>query len=355
MSPPEGGAGAAEDPQLLLKEEAITALDDALDVSSTKKTTVVTVTAEAHSPALAQRLASALVDVHNREHTKFHSTSGSEKFFRAQRDLSAQQLAAKRAELSELKSDLGIGTELAEYTRLENEKATIETLRQTLARDLAGSQASCEALKRAIDAEEEVVLTARSEGVTNGATDGIRQQLYALELAEGEATGKYTEGHPELKRLRTQLKLMRERFAKEEADRTTTTFGLNTNRELLEVDLDREEARSAELTAQLAEAEDQAEQVLASLKSLNQNSAQLDLLTQDVAFLERSYDTYSDSLEQSRIGASLAQQQISNVNVVQPATYVTEPVSPNRPQIAAAGSAFGHHRCRDRGSDSRVL
>ncbi len=57
----------------------------------------------------------------------------------------------------------------------------------------------------------------------------------------------------------------------------------------------------------------------------------------DVAFLERSYDTYSDSLEQSRIGSSITQQQISNVNIAQPATFSSEPIGPKRMMLAVGG------------------
>lgn len=334
------GPSSDFDPSMNPNEEAIQVLDGSLDVAATKNTTVVTVTANSHSPALAQKFVSALVDVYSRNHMKLYSTEGSEEFFRSQKQLVGTQLADQRATLNALKSEMGIGSAEAEYIRLEAEKATIESLRKSLARELDGTRASCETLEKAIESSEEVILAGRVEGLSNGATDGIRQLLYSLELAEGEASEKYTEGHPELRRIRAQLKVMRTRFESEENERTTTNFARNPGREALVAQLDLKQTLAADLTAQLLAADRQGEVVLASLERLNESSGELDQLVQDVAFLERSYDTYSDSLEQSRIGASLAQQQISNVNVAQPATYVSEPVSPNRMLVAGSGLLF---------------
>ncbi len=71
------------------------------------------------------------------------------------------------------------------------------------------------------------------------------------------------------------------------------------------LELDQEQSTSANLKAQVKVVDEQWENVLTNLKCLNSASSELEQVTQDVAFLARSYDTYSDSLEQSRIGSSL--------------------------------------------------
>ncbi len=58
----------------------------------------------------------------------------------------------------------------------------------------------------------------------NAATEGIRQQLYTLEIEEGKASKLYTESHPGLKKLREQLAGMREQYSEEKEDRTETKF-----------------------------------------------------------------------------------------------------------------------------------
>ncbi len=318
-------------------QRAIEALEKRVDVSAPKSSSVITVAATAHSPELAQQFAAALVDVYMREHMTLNSTAGSEEFFRDQKDIIADKLFEAKAKLSELRAQVGIGSAETEFERLETEKEQIEALRSSLAREVAGSAARCDALEAEVSASEEVVLTARAEGMTNEATDGMRQQLYELEMAEDRAARRFTENHPSLKVIRGQLESMKKVFANQEEDRTMATYARNTGREKLELDLQQERTTLAELEAEKAAADRQGEAVLASLKELNDKSREFDRLTQDIAFLERSYDSYSESLEQARIGSSLTDKQITNVNIAQPATLVSKPISPNRMLLAGGG------------------
>ena len=318
-------------------EQAILALQESISISGSKESSVISIAAEARSPEMAQALASAVVDAYIREHARLHTTSGSEEFFREQKQLIENQLQEKRSRMSDLKTEMGIGSVEAEFLRLEEEKSGIATLRQTLTRDLAGTTARCVALQEAIDAEEEVIITERSEGMSNEATAGIRQQLYALEVEERKAAQLFTPNHPRLVTLREQLADLREQFAQESADRTEVKFGLNVSREALALELEQQQSQLAQLKAQLEVVERQWESVLASLQGLNEKSSELEQLDQDIAFLARSYDTYSDSLEQSRIGSSLNSQLISNINIAQPASLVTEPIGPKRTLILAGG------------------
>ena len=331
-----GGVGASA----IRNEEAIKALQGSITISGSKESSVISVMAEARSPDMAQTLASTLVDAYIRQHAHLHTTAGSEEFFREQKQLIEDQLLDKRTRLGDLKTEMGIGSVEAEFDRLEEAKSGIATLRDSLAREAAGAMARCAALEQAIASEEEVVLTERNEGMENAATEGIRQQLYELEIVEGKASHVYTTNHPRLEALRQQLDQMRKSFAGEEEDRTEVKFGRNAAREALALDLEQEQSKSAEVKAQIKVVNEQWENVLASLEQLNRKSSELEQLSQDVAFLVRSYDTYSDSLEQSRIGSSLNSQMISNINVAQPAPLVTEPIGPNRILILASGLLF---------------
>jgi succinoglycan biosynthesis transport protein ExoP len=318
-------------------ETAIEALAKRVVATAPKSSSVITVAAESHSPELAQTFAATLVDVYMREHMKLNSTAGSEGFFRHQKKLVADQLFDAKTKLSELRSEMGIGSAETEYERLEEEKAQIESLRNLLAREVAGSAAKCEALEAEVDVTDEVVLAARAEGVANEATDGMRQQLYELEIAEDRASRRFTENHPSLKVIRGQLDSMRAVFTSQDSDRTQSTFARNSGRERLELELQQERTKLAEIEAEKVAADLQGDEVLAALAQLNDRSRQLDRLIQDVAFLEQSFVTYSESLEQARIGTSLTEQQITNVNIAQPATYVSNPVSPNRTLLAGTG------------------
>ena len=183
-----------------------------------------------------------------------NSTAGSEEFFRDQKDIIADKLFEAKAKLSQLRAEVGIGSADTEFDRLEEEKAQIEALRGSLAREVAGSAARCQALEDEVNSSDEVVLTARAEGMTNEATDGMRQQLYELEMAEDRAARRFTENHPSLKVIRGQLESMKKVFAAQDEDRTLATYARNTGREKLELDLQQERTMLAELEAEKAAA-----------------------------------------------------------------------------------------------------
>jgi len=318
-------------------EEAIRTLRECLHVGSNEDSTLITLSAETHSPELSQAIVSSLVDAYTSEHMRLHSTAGSEEFFEKEKARIGMQLDEKRTDLYALRTKLGIGTVETEYQRLADEKASIATLRSELKRELNGMIAKRDLLRQTIEETEEVVLTQRSEGMANAATDGIRQKLYDLETAEGKASIQYKDDHPALLAIRTQLTEMRKRFENENKVRTELQYGRNLSRDALSLEFQQLQAEIANLQSQLNVADGQWENIIDEIELLNASSKQLDQLAQDVAFLTRSYDTYSDSLEQSRIGSSLSQQQVTNVNIAQPATFEGEPMNSKRMLLALGG------------------
>lgn len=326
--------GSEEDSRV---EAAIQSLSKSIGISAPKSSTVITVKATAHSPKLAQRIASTLVDAYMQEHATLNRTAGSEEFFRRQKELVGGNLASAQAEFANLMSTKGIGSIAAERKRLGDEKAAVEARRLTLARELAGARARTAALTKAIGDMDEVVLAQRVDGRPNEAADGMRQQLYDIEIQERAAALKYTEEHPELKVARGQLAQLRKAFPDEAALRSETTYAINSQRNMLELELQQESARLAALQAEQGALEKQHASVLAAIRELNDYAQQHDRLDREIAFLRQSYATYSDSLEQSRIDNALKQQQITNVNIAQHATFQTLPVSPRRTLIVGGG------------------
>jgi polysaccharide biosynthesis protein PslE len=82
-------------------------------------------------------------------------------------------------------------------------------------------------------------------------------------------------------------------------------------------------AKSALLRTQLADAKEQ-------LRILNGNENHITQLQREAQILDVSYRKYSEGLEQARLDQSLERQQISNINVAQPATLSLQPVKPQR-------------------------
>jgi polysaccharide biosynthesis protein PslE len=325
------------DTQNFENELAIQTLMSSIHVSTPKKSTVLTVSAQARTPERAQRFAAALVEVYTNQHMLIHSTSGSETFFVDQKEKLEHQLKNKRVQLVSLRSSLGIGSSSAELSRLETERSTLETTKQTLVRELAGTRARCRTLKATIASMEDEVLTERGEGLPNLAKDGMRQQLYQLEIAEQQAAELYKEDHPDLKLIRAQVNAIRDRFQSEKDERTEYRYGRNSSRDTLVLELQQQQAFVAERETELEIVQEQCAAVHSSLLVLASKEPELQQISLDIDFLERNYAAYCDSLEQARIARTLAQQRISNVNIAQQASYVSEPTGPRRALIAIAG------------------
>jgi uncharacterized protein involved in exopolysaccharide biosynthesis len=60
-------------------------------------------------------------------------------------------------------------------------------------------------------------------------------------------------------------------------------------------------------------------------------------LERDVVLAETNYKIYAEKLEEARIKQSLDDEQITNLNISQPATLVEKPVSPKKAIVLLAG------------------
>jgi uncharacterized protein involved in exopolysaccharide biosynthesis len=188
-----------------------------------------------------------------------------------------------------------------------------------------------------VDDLQAMVATARIDGRPHHATDGMRQQLYDLEIKERELREKYDEAHPLLRAIQKQVAEVREIQAEQEASRTESTFAVNPTRQQLTLDLHQESSRLAALQATHESLQQQDALILAELQRLNTYAVRVEELQRQAELLEQSCRTYSENYEQARIDAALQQERITNVNVVQAATLEPCPVSPNKKLIAAIG------------------
>jgi succinoglycan biosynthesis transport protein ExoP len=88
------------------------------------------------------------------------------------------------------------------------------------------------------------------------------------------------------------------------------------------------QALAAAHKAESESLKNQFEAVQSKIRALNDNELQITELSRKADLLEESYMKYAANREQARIDAALETGRVSNVNVVQPATYVAKPSSP---------------------------
>ena len=156
----------------------------------------------------------------------------------------------------------------------------------------------------------------------------MRQLLYGLQLQEKKLAGKVTDDHPELKSIREQIVQSQAILSKEQDARSTVTEAPNRAYEELSLALLQQEVLLAATQAKANALREQIAETKKLLQTLIESELQIATLQREVQLQDVSYRKYTDNLEQANIDHALEAAQISNINVVQPATLIEKPVSP---------------------------
>ncbi|MEQ8790490.1 MAG: GumC family protein [Pirellulaceae bacterium] len=322
-----------------LQEDAVTEVDDSLQVYAPKRTTVISLAYEADSPELAQLVTNTVIEVYLSEHARIHRTAGSHDFFVEQEKLLREKLDRANADLRDAKNETGLGSIEGRRETLQAMLGSIESQIATTEGEVAAARAKSTRLDETVTLLPQRMNVQEVTGIANAAADRMREILYQLELEERDLRSKYTDDHPQVVAKRQQLEEARRIHSDQAPERKENTNAVNPNRQQLEFQLLAEQAVSASLLAKLDELKTQRDLVLDELKSLNHAEIKIHDLERESQLLDANYRSYAEKLEQARIDDALEQVRISNVNVVQEASYMADPVKPQKALILALGLA----------------
>jgi uncharacterized protein involved in exopolysaccharide biosynthesis len=157
-------------------------------------------------------------------------------------------------------------------------------------------------------------VTAEISGFGNDGTDRMREQFYILQVREKEAQAKFTDARAVLDA--------------EERGRKQVTKEPARLYQQAESALLSEEPALASLQAQAERLRVQLAGVRQELTALNEHEMRIAALQREVDLLETDYRKYSASMEQARIDQQLEAQHMSNIGVVQPASFERRPLRP---------------------------
>ena len=266
-----------------------------------------------------------------------HRTAGSQAFFAEQTALLRKNLNDALEKLRDAKNELGI-------LSIENQRQVLQEATIAVENRLAQSQASLAAsrdkgaaLRQKVKGLPERLATDEVQGIPNAAADSMRQDLYQLEIKEAELASRFTDEFPALVAVRAQIEAAKRPLSKEEHRRSQQTTGVNLVHDQLQVSLLSEESTLSSLDAETQSLEKQLAQLHERARSLNEHELQIANLEQEVTLCKTNYATYCEKAEQSRIDAALQAERITNVNVIQPASLIAQPVSPHKASLLALG------------------
>jgi uncharacterized protein involved in exopolysaccharide biosynthesis len=315
------------------RERAIIHLGRRIDVRAEPDSTILTLGYDARTPQLAQQVCEALVNVYRQEHIRIHRNEESRPFFAEQQERLRQQLDEALEAVRSAKNEYGLSDIDERRKTLESQFGAVELDRLTTEQQLAGAEARIADLERQIASLPER-LVASKRSVPNQGADLLRQQLFALQVKSMDLASRYSESHPMVQAVNNQLAEAKTILAEQADERVETTDDLNPIHRALLLELKREQIVVAGYKARQTELGHQKEAILVDLRALNESEVAMDRLSRRAELARDKFMQYSHNFEEALIDSALESERISNLSIVQPATFSERPVSPSRLIVA---------------------
>lgn len=327
--------------QLSDRDRAILGVTKSLEIDAPKTSNIITINFETKSRMLAQETITKLIGFYLDKHISVHNTPGSFEFFTKETDQFRGALGKMEENLRELKNRTGVASIeeqrhilLARIGQLQQEMEVTEAA-------VATSNAKVQALEGSLAQLPRTTVLQETTGNPNQGVDLMRDRLYALQLKEQDLLSKYTETSKPVLEIRRQLAEARILLAKEDPNRTQVTQGLNEAHKQTELALLAERANLFSLRAKAREQRIQLASARNDLKAINDSEVSLLQAQREMGIQEANYKKYFDKLEQARIDHALEMVKISNISIVQPASYPIRPVRPKKLLNIALGFFLG--------------
>ena len=333
-------APSRADGSSLKREKAIVHLSREIETIHTKKSNVIGVGYRDRSPELAQQVLRTFVEEFQAVHIGASRTHQSSAFFEGQANLLRGRFEIASKELNLAKDKINAVSVQQRRVSLQNHLSTIETAMLTSQADLDATDASVRGLDETLARLPKTTLTQEVTGFPDGALGSTRKRLYELELHEQELLSRYTEIHPLVVAVRRQASQARRILDAKAASPSQATSATNPVYQQLRLKQLEQQSASVALRARISSLRGKLTDVQEQVKSLNASETEIAQLQTRVDLLLDKYNAYSEKLEQARIDQALEDELISNINVVQPPTFVTQPVSPRKALVLVLGFLF---------------
>ncbi|HVC93481.1 MAG TPA: GNVR domain-containing protein [Pirellulales bacterium] len=323
------------------RQRAIERLRKMVWIEAARKSDVITVACDSPRPELSQAIVSKLVEAYLDHHVRLNRTPGARDFFAEQTERLGRDLGRSEEAMRDLKNSTGVSSLATHRLHLMDRIARLEDERLQSASELAAAEAEVRLLKETLASTSRTQVHEETSGLANDAADRMRDQLYALEVKQQELHAKYTDAHPEVRHVRDQIEAARAILEMEEQTRTHVKTGPSRAYEAVQLALLTREPSLVSLRAKADALVGQLAAERARLEGLNDHELELAKLERTIDLEDANYRKYAENLEQANIDQALELGRISNINIVQPATFEAKPVSPRPLVNMALGIAVG--------------
>ncbi len=283
-----------------------------------------------HSPQLAQEVVERLVANYQTLHVNLHRPERAFEFLENETQRIHESLETARIALEEFKNATGILESTQQRTVLIERIAKLKS-------DILLSEATEAALRTEVEklAEELTEMPAsiamsETVGAGNEGADGMRQELFRLEVERENLASRFTEAHPRMKEIERQLKQAKSLLQTAESQRKESVIGPNRIHQETAIVYEQKRSLLAAEQVRLLKTKTQLAESEVALREFTANERKFAELDRNVEILEANYRKYFANLEQVRIDTKMKNQEFSNVGVAQPATLNLKPSSPDK-------------------------
>jgi uncharacterized protein involved in exopolysaccharide biosynthesis/Mrp family chromosome partitioning ATPase len=326
--------------QMKERDRAVQSLIKHLNIDTTKKSSIISISYETSDPRLARDVVDKLIAFYLDKHINAHRTTGSYQFFNQQKEALQASLARTENELRNLKNSTGMASiQEQKHILLERLGGIQKELEETESA-AAASTARVQALRASIASLPGILQKDETTGFANSAADGMRKQIYELELKEQELLSTFTADSIPVQEIHRQIREGQALLSKAEQTKQVTR-GINENYQKVQLDLLTEQGNLSALQAKAGVLKAQLDGGRRELSTLNDTETRLAQLERDLDTQKTNYRKYSESLEQARIDQALEMEKISNISIVQPASFPVKPIRPKKLLNLALGILLG--------------
>ncbi|MEL7265637.1 MAG: hypothetical protein AAFP69_12635, partial [Planctomycetota bacterium] len=311
------------------EELAIDQLLQDVIIEAEPKSNLIQVSYLAEDYKLAAAVVDAWMQAFKREYVEMHHTDGTYQFYLDRDDELRAELDDIETRMRDRKSQFGLVTVAGQQQSLEQQILDVRKERSSTRTDLVASQTRMQTLNRTLKSLSPDTVLNSIEGLEDSASEGIITRIFELELLEKELDARYNNDHPRLIAVREQLADLRNaKRSASQSKRRTVTKGINPAHQQVKSQLIVEAANSESLADRAKELEYRFVRLNTELQQLNQQEIVIAKLQREYDALQQTYRVHAQAMEQARQLNKMRIEQITSIEIQQPASLQKKPVSP---------------------------
>ncbi len=326
----DGGLTPEEAEAQLQKEEAIAKLQNNIEFTTAKNAYTVHVRVRSGSPYLSQELLSSLIEKYQIYHVNAYRNGGALGFFETQAEKAYQEAVAAKERVQHAKDEMGVIEIESARGALREQLSQAQRELDQVRVDLAATSSEVDRYQTEMKSIPERVKLETITGITSNTGDGMRQQLYGLEMQAKELAARLNDDHPSLRAVREQLDAATKIATSERREQPQNREAINPVYQQLEIAFRSAMVRKFGLEARRESLEKHLASLDQKIVELNKNEVVLTKLSWEATLAENVYLQNAQSRDKAKLLEALDLEGLSEISVVQPASLQLKKASPKR-------------------------